>query len=109
MVSSETGGSYMAKITNIKLVINRKRKADAKAVYTRLKTHIKDFSEVLGEDIGGFALIMWNKEGSTQVDLSADIGAIGPSMVPVFAHDALNRHVTVVMLEENEVLPGDSA
>ena len=98
----------MAKITNLKLVINRKRKADAKEIYNKLKSRVKEFSEVIGEDIGGFALVVWNKEGSTQTEISADIGAIGPSMVPVFAHDALNRYIIALMLEENEALPGDS-
>jgi hypothetical protein len=56
----------------------------------------------LGDDISGYALIVWSKNGDMRTAYNAARGPIGPALVPTLAADALNRHVAVMLAREDE-------
>lgn len=61
----------------------------------------------LGDNVAGFALIVWGKDGDMRTAYNAAHGPIGPGLVPTLAADALNRHVAVMLAKKDE--PDDSA
>jgi len=59
--------------------------------------------EAMGEDIAGFALVVWNKSGEMRTVYDASKGPVGPGLLPTLASDALNRHVAVMLAKETEL------
>lgn len=53
-----------------------------------------------GGDIAGFALVSWDMRGSVTSGYFTDVGPVSSSLMPSFVKDALDRHVTLVMVEE---------
>lgn len=66
----------------------KKRRIFGRAVRAALADH--------GEEFAGFSLVTWDNRGLSNSAYYADTGPVGESLVPVFSHDALNRHVAVV-------------
>ena len=64
-----------------------------------------------GDDLAGFAIVSWDMRGGAQSAVLADIGMVAESLVPSFAHDALNRHLAVLIAERTSSSPidGDAA
>jgi hypothetical protein len=54
------------------------------------------------DDVSGFALVVWGKNGDMRTAYNAAEGPIGPALVPTLVSDALNRHVAV-MLAKDEI------
>jgi len=50
-----------------------------------------------GEDIAGFALVVWDKEGGMRTAYDTTRGPIRAALVPTLVADALNRHVAVML------------
>ena len=50
-----------------------------------------------GAEFAGFALVTWDNRGNATSAFYCDTGPIGESLMPTFVHDALNRHVAVVV------------
>ncbi|AIB11803.1 hypothetical protein ABAZ39_07285 [Azospirillum argentinense] len=55
-----------------------------------------------GPDLAGFALVAWDMRGAVRTTIDCREGAVALSLVPTFAHDALNRHVAVVIQQTAE-------
>jgi hypothetical protein len=51
----------------------------------------------MGDDIAGFALVVWDAEGNLRSSYDTTRGPIRPPLVPTLASDALNRHVAVML------------
>jgi hypothetical protein len=62
----------------------------------------------LGDDISGFAIVVWDKQGDLRSAYDATRGPIGPALVPTLVLDALNRHVAVKLAEERLADSGNS-
>jgi hypothetical protein len=62
----------------------------------------------LGDNISGFALVVWDSQGDLRTSYDATRGPIGPALVPTLVSDALNRHVAVKLAEERLVDSGGS-
>jgi hypothetical protein len=88
----------------IKLAVERKARAarDAKHLREELFESCRDAVEDLDEDLFGFALVVWDKDGAMRTAYHAAQGPIGPALVPTLVADALNRHVAV-MLAKDEI------
>lgn len=86
----------MAAIIN--LVSERQARAslDAARLQEELLEKCQEAIDQL-EDVAGFALVVWNKNGDMRTAYNAEHGPIGPALVPTLAADALNRHVAVVL------------
>lgn len=59
---------------------------------------------VAGRYVAG-AFVVWDMRGAARTVYSAEIGPFAHSMVPAFVHDALNRHLAVVIAQETMVEP----
>ncbi len=88
----------------IKLVAERKARAarDAKHMREELFEACRDAVENLDDELFGFALVVWGKDGVMRTAYHAAQGPIGPALVPTLVSDALNRHVAV-MLAKDEI------
>jgi hypothetical protein len=69
---------------------------DAKQLRDDLFEKCYDAIEQIDE-MAGFALVVWGKDGDMRTAFNAASGPIGPALVPTLAADALNRHVAVVL------------
>lgn len=54
----------------------------------------------MGDDIAGFAIVVWDQNGEMRTSYNTARGPIGPALVPTLVSDALNRHVAVKLVEE---------
>jgi hypothetical protein len=66
---------------------------------------VRDSFRSHGEDFAGFALVTWDARGNADSAFYADTGPVAESMVPLFAHDVLNRHVAVKAAAAQTVYP----
>lgn len=55
-----------------------------------------------GIDLAGFALVAWDMQGEVKSVYMAQHGVVGRCIMPAHVHDALQRHVTVELIEENK-------
>ena len=74
----------------------------AKALRDDLLEKCRAAIDGLDEDVSGFALVVWGKNGEMRSAYNAAEGPIGPALVPTLVSDALNRHVAV-MLAKDEI------
>jgi hypothetical protein len=61
----------------------------------------------MGDDVAGFALVVWNGSGELRTAYDASKGPIGPALLPTLASDALNRHVAVMLARDDEADDAD--
>ena len=81
-------------------VFDKKRIAYAKATRASLFQRCRAACDQLGDEVVGFALVVWDQHGDMRTAYDAARGPIGPALVPTLASDALNRHVAVKLAEE---------
>jgi hypothetical protein len=53
-----------------------------------------------GDEIAGFALVVWDNRGDMRTAYDAARGPIGPALVLTLVSDALNRHLAIKLAEE---------
>ena len=91
------------KVVKLSLVRNKRIKASVKFVKDELSASVKKSIEAVGDDLAGFALVVWSKiDGEPYVSYNADTGPIGPGMLVPFVSDALARRVTVEFLAQDD-------
>jgi hypothetical protein len=78
---------------------DRKRQ-DARDMRQSLFQRCRAAADQLGDNISGFALVVWDNHGDLRSAYDAARGPIGPALVPTLVSDALNRHVAVKLAEE---------
>jgi hypothetical protein len=66
---------------------------------------LRDSFKSHGDDFAGFAMVAWDVRGNADSAFYADTGPIGESIVPMFVHDVLNRHVAVKTAARGETYP----
>jgi hypothetical protein len=87
------------KLVKLSIVRNKRIRATVKAVKDQAISSVKSSCDQLGDDLAGFALVMWSAtDGDPIVSYSADIGPIGPGLIVPYVMDALNRRLTVEMI-----------
>ena len=101
-----TGREQMSKL--VKLATEKAARTERNAELLREDLFEKCNAAVdgLGDNVAGFALIVWGKDGDMRTAYNAAQGPIGPGLVPTLAADALNRHVAVMLAKKQE--PDDS-
>jgi hypothetical protein len=90
----------MARAEPLKLVVDEQRRAAGRDMRQALFERCRAAIDQLGDDISGFALVVWDKQGDLRSAYDATRGPIGPALVPTLVSDALNRHVAVKLAEE---------
>jgi hypothetical protein len=103
MITS-TEGQAMSKL--VKLATEKAARSERNAELLQFEK-CNSVVDGLGDNVAGFALIVWGKDGEMRTAYNAAQGPIGPGLVPTLAADALNRHVAVMLAKNEE--PGDSA
>jgi hypothetical protein len=63
----------------------------------------------VGDDLAGFALVVWDKNGEMQTAYDASRGPVGPALLPTLASDALNRHVAVMLARDDVAEDSDAS
>jgi len=83
----------MVEIVRIDDAVTARREAEAKDVRKMLFAHCRAILEELGEDVSGFAVVAWSRDGELRSALDTGYGPIRAALIPTLAGDALNRHV----------------
>jgi hypothetical protein len=97
----------MAKrVQPLREVVSGQRAEDAREVRRTLFDRCRAAVDQMGDDIAGFAVVVWNREGHLRSAYDAARGPIRAPLVPTLAADALNRHLAVMLAEER--LAGES-
>lgn len=79
---------------------SERRKREAQAVKECLFARARAAADQMGDDIAGFALVVWDRSGDLRSAYETTYGPIRPALVPTLVSDALNRHVAVVLAEQ---------
>lgn len=53
----------------------------------------QSMTDSFADDIGGYAVVVWDREGTLESAFCTAYGAVGAGMVPTMTADALNRHL----------------
>lgn len=95
----------------VTLAVVREAKASVEAEELRafLRHSCENAFETVGDDISGYALVVWDKIGDLHSAYRADKGPIGPALVPTLVGDALNRHLAVMLAKDAIETEGDRA
>lgn len=90
----------MNKVSNLQRVRLAGKEAEAKRVRKELFAACSRAAEQLGDEIAGYAVVVWGKDGEMRTAYDAQSGPIRAPLVPTLASDALNRHVAVMLAAE---------
>jgi hypothetical protein len=88
------------KSASLQVVANDKRRLEARETRRMLFVRCRTAIEEMGDDIAGFALVVWDKEGHLRSAYDTTRGPIRAPLMPTLVGDALNRHVAVCLVEE---------
>lgn len=61
----------------------------------RLTAQIAAAIATHGPDFAGYALVTWDMRGGARTSYDTQAGPVSHTLMPVFAQDALSRHVTI--------------
>src|SRR5919206_933944 len=98
-----------ARVCPLHEVVNEQRRREAREVRRALFARCRAAIDQMGDDIAGFALVVWDREGYLRSAYDAERGPIRAPLVPTLAADALNRHLAVMLAEERLEEGNDSA
>jgi hypothetical protein len=85
---------------SLKVVSGQRRQNDGRSMRQELFGRCRAAADQVGDDIAGFAIVVWDQNGDMRTSYNAARGPIGPALVPTLVSDALNRHVAVKLAEE---------
>jgi len=90
----------MKKTVKLVEVANDAKRREAKDVREILFARCRAAIDEMGDDIAGFALVVWDQRGGMRSAYEAERGPISFALVPTLVSDALNRHVAVKLAEQ---------
>jgi hypothetical protein len=82
---------------SFKEVAAEKKHDEAREIREALFGQCRSILEQLGDDVSGFALVVWDRRGDLRSSYDTGHGPLRPALVPTLAGDALNRHVALNM------------
>jgi len=85
---------------SLKAVSSQQRHKDGQTMRQELFGRCRAAADQMGDDIAGFAIVVWDQNGEMRTSYNTARGPIGPALVPTLVSDALNRHVAVKLAEE---------
>ena len=85
---------------SLKAIANERRTDQPKELRAMLFKRCRAAIDQMGDDIAGFALVVWDRDGDMRSAYDAERGPIRAALVPTLVSDALNRHVAVMLTEE---------
>lgn len=78
-------------------ILSQRKHADAKNARRSLFEACRTIGEALGDDIAGYAVVAWSRDGELRSAYDPGHGPIKAPLIPTLAGDALNRHVALDM------------
>src|SRR3954465_15564828 len=81
-------------------LVSEQRSEEAREIRRALFARCRAAIDQMGDDIAGFALVVWDREGYLRSAYDATRGPIRAPLVPTLAADPLNRHLAVMLAEE---------
>jgi hypothetical protein len=94
---SEIAEHPRATCTLLREVLDKQRKNEAREVRAALFNQCRSLLLELGDDVSGFALVAWTRNGELRSAFDTGYGPLRPALIPTLIGDALNRHVTLEM------------
>ena len=82
---------------SLRVVQDARRREEARDIRAALFAQCRSILDQLGDNVSGFALVIWDRQGDLRSSYDTGYGPIGPALIPTLAGDALNRHVTLDM------------
>jgi hypothetical protein len=82
--------------------------AAARALRADLYARCRSILAELGDEVSGFALVVWDREGELRSAYDTGYGPLRPAIIPTLASDALNRHVALDMATPDRITPNGS-
>jgi hypothetical protein len=98
----------MRRPVSLRAISNEKRQDEGRSMRQDLFGRCRAAADQMGDDIAGFAIVVWDQNGDMRTSYSTARGPIGPALVPTLVSDALNRHVAVNLAEERLADSGGS-
>ena len=92
----------MTKPISMTVISGAQRSAQAREIRAALFQRCRAAIDQMGDDLAGFALVVWDKEGNMRSAYDTSRGPIRAALVPTLAGDALNRHVAVMISAARE-------
>src|ERR1700730_11621497 len=87
----------MKPLLSLGVVANDRRREEAHNARALLFAQCRSILDELGDDVSGFALVVWDREGDLRSSYSVGYGPLRTALIPTLAGDALNRHVPLPM------------
>lgn len=84
----------MTKPVKLSIIRSERNHADAKDLRREMYRHLGNIIREAGDDIAGYAVVIWDKDGWNWSNLKAG-GPIKSRLLPTFVGDALTQHVSV--------------
>lgn len=85
----------MKKVVKLSVFKNERAATKARDIRGRMGNAINTTRTHLGNDLSGYAIVAWGKDGRVISSLvNADISPISRSIIPQFVKDKLEQHVT---------------
>lgn len=89
----------MGRPIKLSVVRSERQRSEAKEIRRSLYHHIGEVVRGAGDEIAGFAVVVWDKRGGNWSTLKGG-GPIMTRLAPSFVRDSLNQHVAVNMTKE---------
>jgi hypothetical protein len=83
--------------TKFSAIVSAERETTARMIRADLFARCRAAIDQMGDEVIGFALVVWDREGDLRSSYNATRGPIGPALLPTLVADALNRHVAVML------------
>jgi hypothetical protein len=84
-------------ISRFSVIASEQKANEAREIRASLFGRCRAAIDQMGDDIAGFAVVVWDRRGDLRSSYDTTHGPIGPALVPTLAADALNRHVAVML------------
>lgn len=90
----------MTKPVKLSIIRSEKNHAAAKDMRREMFGHIRGLVADAGEDIAGYAIVVWDKDGYNWSTLKSG-GPIKSRLAPTFIHDAIQQHVMLDLMDKH--------
>jgi hypothetical protein len=86
---------------------NERKAAEAKHMRGDMHSAVRQVCRDLGEELSGYALVSWTRRGETHTNINEGYGPFGWGSLPGQCHDAVNRHIAIVIANPDVAIPHD--
>jgi Transposase zinc-ribbon domain len=74
---------------SLKAISNQQRQHNGRSIRQELFGRCRAAADQMGDEIAGFAIVVWDQNGEMRTSYNTARGPIGPALVPTLVSDAL--------------------